>query len=169
MTITTYDDFKSNQTIAYGSPATSASANKAPLFIKKELNALNNYFMIKLGESPLDWDSNHQYFLGDYCTLNGVIYKAHVDNINNAPNSSKWDVIDIIQNYRPFFKWNSSTSYKQYDVVIDNNNIYEAENANIGNQPPSSDWYLIGKVGNSQAHIQNNDLSSFIAMSIALS
>ena len=161
MTLSTYESFNSNETVIYGSPATSASANKGPLFLKKELNALNNYCMLKFGEAPLAWDAGHEYSAGDYCTKDGVIYQANADNTNNEPNSAQWDVIDIIESYRPSYAWNAGTSYNPYDVVIDNNKIYEAINANNNDEPDSANWNYVADVGSQT--VGTPDLSMYLA------
>ena len=159
--ITTYEEFNANQTIIYGSPATSASANKAPLFLKTELNNLSNYTHTKLGEAPLTWSASHQYMAGDLCERNGVIYKALFDNINDQPNSANWEVIDILTASRGLYLWDSGTSYSIYDVVIWNDIIYDANNANFNDEPPSSNWDSHGIAGSSTGNFVKTDSSSF--------
>jgi len=89
-----YTEFEQTETIKYGSLATSASANKAPLFIKSELNRLYNEVMIKFGESPLAWDSTHLYLTGDSVSYNGVVYTALSSNTGQQPPSSAWKILD---------------------------------------------------------------------------
>ena len=146
--ITTYEEFDSTQSVAYGSPATSASVNKAPLFLKKELNGLHNYTMIKFGEEPLSWDSVHAYSAGDLVFHDGVVYKALVDNLNDEPNSANWEVLDILSGYVLANEWDSATNYVQYDVISHNGVIYEALQANTNVEPPdAANWNVIGNIG----------------------
>ena len=151
MTITTYEEFNDTQTVAYGSPATSASVNKAPLFLKKELDNLNNYVMTKLGEHPFEWSPSHNYDIGELCYLDGVIYRALVNNVNDKPNNDGWEVLDIVPGYEASLEWDSSTNYNQYDIVVHLGVIYEAIQANLNIEPPeSSNWNPIGNIGYTQ-------------------
>ncbi len=90
-----YEDFKQTETIQYGSAATSASANRAPLFIKEELNKLQNYVKIKFSEEPLEWDARKTYKTGDVAAYNGIVYIANADNGNQTPPGTAWDVFDV--------------------------------------------------------------------------
>lgn len=153
--ITTYEEFNSTQSVAYGSPATSASVNKAPLFLKTELDDLYNYTKVKFGDSPLEWDAAHSYRAGEICYHNGVIYRALVDNINDEPNNADWEVLDILDGFETALAWDSTTNYVQYDVVTHLGYIYEALQANVNIEPPeATNWNQIGQTG--QSRIGNN-------------
>jgi len=122
--------------------------NKAPLFLKKELNSLSNFTMVKLGENPLEWDSGHDYDAGEICYLDGVIYRALVDNVNDRPNNDDWEVLDILTGFESALAWDSTLDYNQYDVVTHTGMIYEAIQTNNNVEPPeASTWNPIGKVG----------------------
>jgi len=106
-----YEQFKQTETIKYGSLATSASANKAPLFLKSELNRLYNDIMIRFGEKPLTWDSTKTYYVGESVYYEGTVYTAIVGNINQKPPSSSWEVLNTS-------KYNLDAKY----VLSDSNN-----------------------------------------------
>ena len=93
MNLIPYTQFERNETIAYGSAATSASANHAPLFIKKELNNLYNYIQLKFSENPFDWDAALEYEIGDVVYSNGICYIATAYNINAEPPGAQWSVL----------------------------------------------------------------------------
>jgi hypothetical protein len=90
-----YEDFKETETIQYGTAATSASANHAPLFIKEELNRLYNYTRMKFSEQPLEWDARKSYKIDDVVSHNGVVYQATADNGNQEPPSAAWKTFDV--------------------------------------------------------------------------
>lgn len=80
MSIMTYADFNENEIIKYGTAATSASVNHAPLLLKRELNNLHNYVKVKFSESPLLWDPRASYNVGDMCEYLDVVYVAIAPN-----------------------------------------------------------------------------------------
>ena len=88
MVLKKYEDFKIDETVVYGSRATSASVNVAPLFLKKELNSLYNYTKMRFSENPLEWDSRETYSTGDYVWHEGVVYVATRDNGNQEPGAA---------------------------------------------------------------------------------
>ena len=88
MVLKKYEDFKIDETVVYGSRATSASVNVAPLFLKKELNSLYNYTKMRFSENPLEWDSRETYSTGDYVWHEGVVYVAIRDNGNQEPGAA---------------------------------------------------------------------------------
>ena len=94
MSIKTYEDFKNEDTIVYGSRATSASVNHAPLILKKEINELYNQQMILTSQNPLAWDTRESYTVGDLAYINGVIYRALRTSSGSTPPSSDWEVFD---------------------------------------------------------------------------
>jgi len=94
MNILPLEDFKGSQTIRYGTAATSASANKAPIFIKQELNQLYNYVKMKFSEAPFDWDARKTYDIGEVCGLNNKVYKAIEVNANQEPPTSAWTEVN---------------------------------------------------------------------------
>ena len=89
-----YEDFKATETIKYGTAATSASANHAPLFIKEELNRLYNFTKIRFSELPLAWDARQTYQIGDVVSYLGKIYEATAVNGNQTPPNSAWKLFD---------------------------------------------------------------------------
>ena len=89
-----YEDFRENETIKYGTAATSASANHAPLVIKKELNRLYNYVKLRFGETPLAWDARATYSIGDMVTHNGDIYECIHENANQEPPNAAWQLFN---------------------------------------------------------------------------
>jgi hypothetical protein len=89
-----YEDFKENETIKYGTAATSASANKAPLFIKNEMNTLYNYVKMKFSEAPFAWDARASYKIGDAVEYLTKVYIATSDNANHEPPGTAWDEFD---------------------------------------------------------------------------
>jgi len=88
------EDFKETEIIKYGTVASSASANKAPLFIKRELNDLYNYVKMKFSEDPLAWDARKTYSEGDVASHLGTVYIATQDNGNIEPPNVGWAVFD---------------------------------------------------------------------------
>ena len=88
------EDFKETEIIKYGTVASSASANKAPLFIKKELNNLYNYVKMKFSEDPLAWDARKNYYIGDVAAHLGQVYIATQDNGNQEPPNVGWALFD---------------------------------------------------------------------------
>lgn len=88
------EQFKQTQTIKYGTAATSASANHAPIFIKEELNSLYNYTKMKFSELPLEWDPEATYKIGDVVAHNGDVYEAIADNGNQEPPGVAWALFD---------------------------------------------------------------------------
>ena len=97
MNLMPYEDFKSNETVQYGTAATSASVNHAPLLIKKELNDLYNYTKIRFGEYPFPWDSRSTYSVGDIVESGGILYQCIQNNSNQQPPSASWEVYDTTQ------------------------------------------------------------------------
>jgi len=89
-----YEDFNETQTIQYGTAATSASANHAPLFIKNELNKLYNYTRMKFSESPLLWDIRKTYTIGEYVSFNNKVYVANADSKGQTPPGASWTLFN---------------------------------------------------------------------------
>jgi len=91
--LSTYSWFKDNETVIYGSRATSASVNKATLFLKKELDGLYNYTKIKFSSNPLEWDAGTTYEIGDVASHNGTIYQATAETVTEPP-SADWEIFN---------------------------------------------------------------------------
>jgi len=112
-----YEQFKQTETIKYGSSATSASANKAPLFIKNELNRLYNEVMVKFNEKPLSWDPSKSYVIGDVVYYQNSVYSAISDNLNQKPPSKNWKKVDTSQ-YNLDLKYVIQNSDKYVGLVL---------------------------------------------------
>ena len=96
MTLKPCSLFNVEDTIVYNSPATSSGVNHAPIFIKKELNSLFNYVMVKFKESPLLWLPEESYVVGDMAYLDGKIYAAIADNSNvPPPDPTYWEELNF--------------------------------------------------------------------------
>jgi len=165
------EDFKSSQAVQYGTVATSFSVNKAPIFIKNELNNLYNYVSVNFGELPLAWDSRMQYKSGDIVSSGGKIYSAVIDNINMMPENADWKLYsntNILSN--KFISYQSRDSYNTLFADKDNvtalmtpkNGLVPWDNANssdLGTVDKKFNTIYTSSIETTDVHIVNADIA----------
>jgi hypothetical protein len=89
--------------------------------------------------TPLEYNNNYNYFVGDRVVLNQTIYKALINNTDRFPpiEPSRWVVSDI--NYP---QWNSSVNYAIGDRVYYNGLAYQATNTGSNFTPTTSNYVI---------------------------
>jgi len=153
MTLKPCSLFNKEDTIKYGSPASSASVNHAPIFIKKELNSLYNYVMVKINQKPLDWLEDENYIIGDLVYYNNNIYKALTNNSGvQPPDSTNWEELSLndISLDKDYVKLGSeqyigiedNNGYKS--MIIKNNNVEYIRTPQNGLLPYSDELSNLG-------------------------